>query len=130
MSVYPTLCDLTGIPIPKHVEGESIRALLKDPAAAWDKPALTTHKFKNHAVRDETWRYIRYANGDEELYNHATDPNEWTNVASKPEYADVKKKLAASFPKQDQADLGGRAGAGAEEGENTPTRPRRRQPAK
>jgi arylsulfatase A-like enzyme len=129
MSVYPTLCDLAGIPTPKHVEGESIRALLKDPAASWDKPALTTHKFKNHAVRDETWRYIRYAEGEEELYNHSTDPNEWANLASKPEYAEVKKKLAASLPKQDHADIGGRAGAGAEEGETAPNRPRRRRPA-
>jgi arylsulfatase A-like enzyme len=128
MTVYPTLCDLAGIPIPKHVEGQSIRSLLSDPAAAWDKPALTTHKFKNHAVRDETFRYIRYAEGDDELYNHATDPNEWTNLATRPEYAEVKKKLAASFPRQDHADIGGRAGAGAEEGETTPNR--RRRPAK
>ena len=74
MSIYPTLTDLCGIPTPAHVEGRSIRALLEDPEAPWDRPALTTYRFKNHAVRSEGWRYIRYANGDEELYDEAIRP--------------------------------------------------------
>src|SRR5204862_1472406 len=50
MSIYPTHCDLAGIPTPKHVEGPSIRKLLENPKAAWDRPALTTHGFQNHGV--------------------------------------------------------------------------------
>jgi hypothetical protein len=38
----------------------------------------------NHAVRSQRWRYIRYADGTEELYDHDRDPNEWSNVASQP----------------------------------------------
>ncbi len=85
MTIYPTLCDLAGIPIPSHVEGRSIRALLADPKARWDTPAMTTYKINNHAVRSEGWRYIRYADGGEELYDEAQDPYEWTNLAAKPE---------------------------------------------
>jgi arylsulfatase A-like enzyme len=106
MSIYPTLCELTGIERPAHVEGESIRKLLADPKAAWDKPALTTYRFNNHAVRDERYRYIRYANGDEELYDHDKDPNEWANLAARTELAEVKTRLAAYMPKENKADIG------------------------
>ena len=81
MSIYPTLCDLAGIPTPKHVEGVSFRSLLADPKSAWTMPALTTHGLNNHSVRTEQWRYIRYADGGEELYEEWNDPFEWTNLA-------------------------------------------------
>jgi arylsulfatase A-like enzyme len=99
MSIYPTLCELAGIAKPAHVEGPSIRALLADPKAAWSTPALTTYLRNNHAVRSERWRYIRYSDGGEELYDHDADPNEWTNLANKPEFAGIKKELAVHFPK-------------------------------
>ena len=57
------------------------RAAAERPEAAWDTPAITTHGFKNHTVRTEGWRYIRYADGDEELYDEAADPLEYTNLA-------------------------------------------------
>jgi arylsulfatase A-like enzyme len=98
MSIYPTLCELAGLPIPKHVEGRSIKSLLSDPAMAWTTPALTTHGFSNHAVRSERWRFIRYHDGGEELYDHCVDPYEWTNLASRAEFKGVKSDLANSFP--------------------------------
>ncbi len=102
MSIYPTLMDVCGIPKPAHVEGLSIKPLLADPAAAWATPALTTHGFNNHGVRNEGWRYIRYANGEEELYNEATDPNEWTNLAQDPQYNGTKAELAKVMPTTNQ----------------------------
>jgi len=102
MSIYPTLCDLCGIPTPAHVQGPSIRSLLVDPKSAWDKPALTTYLFNNHAVRTEQWRYIRYANGDEELYDHNVDRLEWTNLANKPEYTQLKADLGKYMPKENK----------------------------
>lgn len=98
MHVYPTLCDLCGLPTPKHVEGESLRSLLGNPGGSWDKPALMTYKLKNHAVRSDGWRYIRYENGDEELYNDAADPYEWTNLAKQPQYDAKKAELAKWLP--------------------------------
>lgn len=111
MSIYPTLMDLCGIPTPKHVQGQSIRALLANPKAVWDRPALTTYKWNNHAVRSAGWRYIRYANGDEELYNEGADPNEWKNLAGLAEHAVQKTALAKWLPTQNQPDIGGRSGA-------------------
>ncbi len=99
MSIYPTLCELCGLDRPKHVEGVSIAKLLKKPNADWDTPALTTHGYENHAVRTEKWRYIRYANGDEELYDEVSDPQEWKNLASDPKLQSVKTELAEWMPK-------------------------------
>jgi arylsulfatase A-like enzyme len=98
MSIYPTLCDLCGLSTPSHVEGVSVKALLADPQAAWDRPALTTHGYQNHAVRSEKWRYIRYANGDEELYDEVADPLEWKNLAGDSKYAETKAELAKWLP--------------------------------
>ena len=98
MQIYPTLCDLAGLPIPKHVQGPSMRPLLENPNAAWDRPAVTTWLYKNHAVRSEDWRYIRYADGGEELYHNLADPLEWTNLAGRAEHAGVKAELAKWLP--------------------------------
>jgi arylsulfatase A-like enzyme len=98
MSIYPTLCELAALPVPKHVEGTSIANLLSKPDAAWTIPALTTHGFANHAVRSERWRFIRYADGGEELYDHRCDPYEWTNIASRAELSNIKTQLTKSFP--------------------------------
>jgi arylsulfatase A-like enzyme len=103
MSVYPTLCDLAGIPTPAHVEGKSLKSLLADPQGAWDTPAMTTHRFRDHAIRSEGWRYIRYADGGEELYDHSADPLEYTNLAGKPEYAAQKAELAQWLPRNNAA---------------------------
>lgn len=80
MSIYPTLTDLCGIPTPAHVQGRSLRPLLADPRAPW-QPAVTTYRQHNHTVRSEGWRYTRYADGGEELYDEVRDPYEWTNLA-------------------------------------------------
>jgi hypothetical protein len=49
-------------------------------------------------VRSEGWRYIRYADGGEELYDETKDPHEWMNLAAKPEYAATKSDLAHWLP--------------------------------
>ena len=104
-SFYPTLTDLAGITKPAHVEGESIRTLLADPAAEWKGHALSTWLRGNHAIRTEYWRYIRYADGSEELYDHRSDPHEWTNLAGKEEHATLKKELAALLPEKNAPGL-------------------------
>ncbi len=99
LDIYPTLADLCGLPVGKHLEGDSLRPLLADPQAPWDRPVVTTYGFGNHAVRSERWRYIRYHDGTEELYDHQTDPMEWYNLAGDPKYDDVKRQLARWLPK-------------------------------
>jgi arylsulfatase A-like enzyme len=105
MSIYPTLCDLSGISIPSHVSGPSIRSLLADPTAQWDAPGITTFHRHNHGVRTEGWRYIRYADGGEELYDESADPYEWTNLANKPEHAMRKAEMAKLLPSDNVPEL-------------------------
>ncbi len=100
MSIYPTLCEMVAIPTPKHVEGVSIKPLLSNPSMKWERPALTTMNKGNHALATADWRYIRYADGSEELYNRKTDPLEWTNLAGKAEMKPVKNALSAWLPKK------------------------------
>lgn len=101
IDLYPTLCDLVKLTKPEHLDGSSLKPLLLDPAAKRDKPAITCMgggKNASYAVRDERWRYIRYADGSEELYDHQNDLNEWTNLAAQPEHVAIKTALVAFFP--------------------------------
>lgn len=98
MSIYPTLCDLAGVAQPASVQGATLRSLLIDPTSEWSQVALTTYGRDNHAVRSERWRYIRYSDGSEELYDHQRDPYEWLNVANNPAHAGLKRELAQHFP--------------------------------
>jgi arylsulfatase A-like enzyme len=97
MSIYPTLMDLCGLPTPAHVQGRSIRALLANPQMPWDHPAITTYRQNNHTIRSEGWRYTRYADGGEELYDENRDPYEWTNLATKPGASDSTKRDLGQF---------------------------------
>jgi arylsulfatase A-like enzyme len=100
MSIYPTICELAGAPKPEHVEGISIKPLLQNPSAKWTQPGLCTMYKDNHTLVTADWRYIRYADGSEELYNRNADPREWTNVVAKAEFASVKKEMARYLPKE------------------------------
>lgn len=99
MSLYPTLMDLAGLSIPAHVEGASVKSLLVNPGASRNVPAITTYKLQNHAVRTGPWRYIRYKDGSEELYDHTGDENEWTNLAGRADMAQRKAELRQLLPK-------------------------------
>lgn len=101
LDVYPTLLELLGLPAPSPLEGSSLRPLLADPTAPWERPALTTHGRGNHSVRSERWRYTRYADGGEELYDEASDPHEWVNLAGVGEHASVVRDLARWLPETD-----------------------------
>jgi len=112
MSIYPTLMDLCGLPTPAHVQGKSIRALLANPTMLWDQPAVTTYRQNNHSVRSETWRYSRYSDGGEELYNETKDPYEWNNLAGRgADFDPPKAELGKFLPKDNKppANTGGNA---------------------
>jgi len=117
MSIYPTLTELCGVPTPKHVQGVSLKPLLADPQAPWDRPGVTTSQQGQHSVRTEKWRYIRYQDGTHELYDEIADPFEWTNLAAKKELAGVIQELAVWLPTENKAGLQLSAG-GLEEGES------------
>jgi len=84
LDIYPTLAELCHLPPPVAQEGHSLVPQLRDPNAARPWPAITTHNHDNHGIRSRDWRYIRYADGSEELYNMQQDPHEWINLATAP----------------------------------------------
>ena len=61
-------------------------------------PAISSLGPNYHAIRDEQYRLISYGEGQEELYDHSIDPEEWINITDNPEYFDVKKKLRKFIP--------------------------------
>ena len=98
VDIYPTLVELAGLPPKADNDGASLVPLLADPNAEWTRPALMTEGRGNHAIRTREFRYIRYYDGFEELYQD-NDPWNHTNLAAKPEYAEVLAQHRAHLPK-------------------------------
>jgi len=105
LDIYPTLIELCNLSEKNELEGRSLMPLLRNPQAKWERPALTTHGRNNHSLRSERYRYIRYSDGTEELYDHDNDALEWDNLANDPKYADVKKQFAKWLPTTNVPDV-------------------------
>jgi len=108
MNLYPTLIELESLGKAGEQDGVSMVPLLKNPKAKWQRPVLTTYGHRNHAIRtgglQAGWRYIRYRDGGEELYDRGTDPNEWTNLAGKTQYEAKRLELSKHLPGYDEPD--------------------------
>lgn len=105
VDIFPTLCELAGLPVPATVEGRSLVPVLDDPAALVREAALEQYPRDNnkmgYSLRDKRYRYIKWVRMDyyggeragpmdaHELYDYEKDPLETVNQADNPEYADV-----------------------------------------
>jgi arylsulfatase A-like enzyme len=89
---------LTGVPQLDHLEGISLQPQLDDPTTPRNHPAITSSYFGNHSIRTRDWRYIRYRDGAEELYDHRTDPDEFNNLANDPTQQALCAQLAKWLP--------------------------------
>jgi len=98
IDLFPTLCELCELSRIEAHDGVSLVPLLRDPTYVWDRPAVIEFKRGNAALRSDRYRYIRYRNGGEELYDHAHDPYEWDNLASSPSYVKIKQELIQGLP--------------------------------
>ena len=99
LDLYPTLIAACSLPNRDEVEGESLLPLLANPNAEWSEAVVSTVGRGTHSVSTHRWRYIRYFDGSEELYNLKDDPREWFNIAHKPEHAQLKRQLARHIRK-------------------------------
>lgn len=104
VDVYPTIADVCGLKAPAYLDGTSLRPLLENPEALWNRPAFTQvlrDKFHGYSVRTEKWRYTEWDNGKAgaELYDHDNDPAELKNVASEPQNASVVRTMKTFLDK-------------------------------
>jgi uncharacterized sulfatase len=104
VDIYPTLCDLAGLPKPKHLQGRSLKPMLDDPSAKGKQVAISTMiaphtKQTGHSLRTDSFRYITWEGGEELLYDHRIDPDELYNLADIPAQVErltrMRERLAA-----------------------------------
>jgi len=121
VDIYPSLCEMAGLPIPEHLQGSSLVPLLSDPDKAWKKaafsqfllgrfgpPATREKERMGYAMRTDRYRYVEWYAWDQtsktrgeyissELYDHDSDPGENLNLATDPSQAEVLKSLSAKL---------------------------------
>ncbi len=115
IDVYPSLCELAGLPVPNTLQGISFVPLLESPDKSWKKTAFSQHTRESYkkdlypkggvmgySVRTPQYRFTRWQTGPVgnpkevialELYDHQKDPNENVNLAGKPAFAAIVKQL-------------------------------------
>jgi arylsulfatase A-like enzyme len=101
LDIYPTLLELAGLPPSAVLQGESLVPWLEDPSLERKTPVLITQRKGNHSVVWNHWNYIRYEDGSEELYDHATDPHEFNNLAGNPDVKEMIDQLKSVIPPPD-----------------------------
>ncbi len=100
VDIYPTLVEIAGLPTPQAFDGTSLVPLFSNSQAKWDRAVISTWMPNNHCVVKDNWRYIRYREGNEELYDLAADPDEFKNLAADPAFAEIKATLASKLPSE------------------------------
>ena len=117
VDIFPTLCELAGLPIPRQLEGASLVPILKDPKAKVKNFAMSQYPdhakkgLMGYALRTERYRLVVWVKDEVsrtgkfdhslvdsvELYDYENDPLETVNQARNPEYKNVLKELEAKF---------------------------------
>ena len=105
VDIYPTLCELAGLPLPDGLEGTSMVPLIEDPSRPWKKAAFSQYprgKVMGYSMRTDRYRYTEWAEPGKppvavELYDHQKDPGENVNLASRPEYKAIVSELSKAL---------------------------------
>lgn len=83
VDILPTCCELTQLPIPPGVEGQSLVGVLQARRTAVRETALS-YDGLHYALRSDRWAFMRYKDGTEELYDMHLDSNQYVNLAQSP----------------------------------------------
>ncbi len=103
LDIYPTLMDVFQYQALHTLSGRSLKPLLENPKLEWDYPVVISNSQAEFAVRANRWRYIRYRDGGEELYETLGDSRELLNLADDPAYQLTKRDLMAWLPANPEA---------------------------
>ncbi|MCA8999182.1 MAG: sulfatase-like hydrolase/transferase, partial [Planctomycetaceae bacterium] len=112
LSLFPSLLDLAGLPAEPHHDGPSLVPLLKQPDTDWPHVSVThLNQPGSFGVSGKRWRYIHYADGDEELYDIDADRYEWENLANDSNHGKILEEFrnlsptnfAAKVPPSDES---------------------------
>ncbi len=103
VDVYPTLAELASLPIPAGLDGKSLVPVFAAPRGSGDGAAFSATRREagtvGRSVRSARYRYTEWPDGSRELFDHASDPGETTNMAGTPEHegalGEMKRLLAA-----------------------------------
>ena len=109
VDIYPTVCELSGLSIPEHVEGTSMLPLLRDPSRKWKKAAFNIW-IGSLSMRTDRYRLTRYnkamgkgsrnqlpSTGRYELYDYQADPAGGENLAVDPKNKELLDRLIAQM---------------------------------
>jgi iduronate 2-sulfatase len=112
VDIYPTLCELAGLPLPGHLEGTSFKPLLDDRERPWKSAAFSQYPrsqrggLMGYTMRTDRYRFTVWANRQDhtkvdatELYDHQTDPQENVNIVNAPASAALVKRLMEQWKK-------------------------------
>ena len=112
LDLYPTLSNLCGLEVPKHLQGKDISKMMTDPAKEVRSAAFSVNG-KGFLLREQDWAYIAYGKngqGDEELFDMKQDPKQFTNLAKDPKHAQIiarfQKQMATKLKEVRTNDLG------------------------
>lgn len=103
IDIYPTLAELCGLPVPKHIQGKSLAKVLDDPKHVVHDEVYCLRRQNDHLLRTDRWAYIRYGRGGAELYDMKADPHQFTNLKGDPEHKQTVKKLDARLERKLQS---------------------------
>ena len=98
IDLYPTLMEMCEITTSQQLDGSSLVPLLRNPEKRTDRHAVTFVGPDNVSINTGKWRYIQYAQDEEELYDQQADPHEWKNLAGDKQYDPVLRKLRKLVP--------------------------------
>ncbi|MEO1528916.1 MAG: sulfatase [Planctomycetota bacterium] len=100
IDLYPTLMELCEVQTPEMLDGHSLTPLLREPSKQTERMIVTTLDQGNVSIRSERYRYIRYVDGTEELYDLTKDPNEWINLATSAKQDSIRAKMRRAVTNQ------------------------------
>lgn len=115
VDIYPSLCDLAGLDLPNHLQGQSFAPLIENPDLKWKEGAISVYPDQNrenpekvilgYTLQTNQYRYtewIRESTGDiiaRDLFDHKIDPNENHNISGFSENEKIIKELSSLLEK-------------------------------